>query len=74
MISANALCYSSSVMQCPLRQYVICRNAGVMLMTSFWSCNGFQGLVFVVSLVLPMLIQNGVFVSAHPAPLSLSIS
>ena len=74
MISANVLYYSSSVLQCPLRQYVICRNAGVMLMTSFWSCNGFQGLVFVVSLVLPMLIQNGVFVSAHPAPHSLSIS
>ena len=37
-------------------------------MTFFWSCNGFQGLVYVVSLVLPMLIQNGLFVSAHPAP------
>lgn len=31
MISANVLYFSRSVIQCPLRQHVKCRNAGVML-------------------------------------------
>lgn len=61
-------------MQCPLRQYVMCRNAGVMLHDIFMVLQRLSGSVFVVSLELPMLIQNGLFVSAHPAPHSLSIS
>ena len=74
MISANVLYFSRSVIQCPLRQYVMCRNAGVMLHDIFLVLQRLSASIFVVSLVQLMLIQNGLFVSAHPAPYSPNIS
>lgn len=43
-------------------------------MSSNWSRYGFEGLVYVVSLLIPMLIHNSFFVPVHPAPHLLSIS